>query len=254
VRGVITAFAVAFAGALAAVALGGSSPAHPTGVGVAKLGLGTVTSSPEGISCGLVCQNLFFEGEVVTLTATPGPGQSFVRWTGCEPATQPICSLEIDDLECVIVEFSGGGHTPAPNCTAVSPPPSRPAPDHPAPGSRCTISGTAASDVLRGTSRSDVICGRGGNDTIYAGAGHDLVVGGNGNDRLYGQTGRDYLTGGPGNDVVSGGGADDELRGGRGADILAARDGITDVIYGGVGRDRARMDAFDIRASIETRL
>jgi hypothetical protein len=52
---------------------------------------------------------------------------------------------------------------------------------------------------------------------------------------------------------VSGGGGPDELLGGRGADVLSARDGVTDVISGGFGRDRARLDAFDIRASIETR-
>jgi hypothetical protein len=246
-------FALSFAGALATVASGGSAPAHPTGVGVARLGLGTVTSVPAGISCGTACQALFFEGDVVTLTATPASGQAFVRWTGCEPATQVTCSLEIDDLECVVVEFTGGGHTPAPNCSAVAPPPTLPAPDHPAPGSRCAISGTAAGDVLRGTARDDVICGRGGSDTIYGRGGHDLVVGGNGNDKLFGQAGRDYLVGGAGNDVVIGGGADDELLGGRGADVLAARDGLTDVIYGGVGRDRARMDAFDIRSSVEAR-
>lgn len=249
----IAASAVVLAGALAAVAFATSSDTHPTGVGVAKLGLGTVTSTPGAIHCGRTCQDLFFEGDIVTLTATPDPGQSFIGWRGCEPTDQPTCSLEIDDLECVIAEFTGGGHTPAPNCTAVSPPPTLAAPDHPPPGSRCTISGTARDDVLRGTGRDDVICGRGGADTIYGRAGHDLVVGGNGSDRLFGQTGRDYLVGGAGNDLVNGGRADDELRGGGGADVLAARDGITDLVYGGVGRDRARTDEFDLRRSIETR-
>lgn len=253
-RRVITALAVAFAGALATVAFGSSSPAHPTGVGVAKLGLGTVTGSPAGIECGTVCQVFLSEGEVVTLTAAPDPGQAFVGWTGCEPATQLKCSLEIVDLHCVVAEFTGGGHTASANCSAVPPPPTPPTPDHPPPGSRCTRSGTAGDDVLRGSSRSDVICGRGGNDTIYGGAGHDLVLGGSGNDRLYGQTGRDYLAGGPGNDVVTGGGAEDELLGGRGADALRARDGITDVVQGGVGRDRARLDSFDIRSGVEARL
>jgi hypothetical protein len=208
---------------------------------------------PPGISCGTECQALFFEGDIVTLTATPAPGQSFVRWRGCEPVGQPTCSLEIVDLECVVVEFTGGGHTPAPNCSAFHPPPTPPTPDHPPPGSRCTISGSAAANVLRGTSGNDVICGKGGNDTIYAGAGHDLVVGGYGYDKLFGHTGRDYLASGPGNDTVSGGGGPDELLGGRGRDVLRARDGVTDVAYGGLGRDRARLDAFDIRRGIEAR-
>jgi hypothetical protein len=52
---------------------------------------------------------------------------------------------------------------------------------------------------------------------------------------------------------LSGGRTDDELLGGRGADTLKARDGVTDVAYGGFGRDRARVDAFDIRRGIEAR-
>jgi hemolysin type calcium-binding protein/List-Bact-rpt repeat protein len=252
VRLKVVALAVALAGVLPTVAAGASGAVHPSGIGVARLGLGTVVSSPAGISCGAVCQMGFFEGEVVTLTATPDPGQSFVRWRGCEPAIEPRCSLEVWDLECVIAEFTGGGHRPAPNCTAVSTP-QAPSRDHPAPGSRCTISGTAGRDVLRGTARSDVICGRGGNDTLYAGADHDLLVGGRGDDRVYGQNGRDYLAAGPGNDVLRGGGSEDEFLGARGRDVLVARDGITDVVHGGLGRDRARLDGFDIRSGVEAR-
>lgn len=249
----VVALTVALAGVLPTVAVGASGPAHPSGIGVARLGLGTVVSSPAGISCGAVCQIGFFEGEVVTLTAMPDPGQSFVRWTGCQPTTEPRCSIEVWDLECVIVEFTGGGHRAAPNCTALSQP-TPPTPDHPPPGSRCTISGTPGRDVLRGTARSDVVCGRGGDDTLHAGTGHDLVVGGSGDDRAYGGNGRDYVVGGPGNDAVSGGRAEDELLGGSGRDVLTARDGSTDVIRGGLGRDRARVDEFDIWRSVEARL
>jgi hypothetical protein len=188
----LAATALVSAGVLAAVAYAGpSKAAHPTGVAVARLGLGTVISTPGAIQCGTTCQDLFFEGDVVTLTATPDPGQSFVGWRGCEPADAPVCALEVDDLECVIAEFTGGGHVPAPNCTAIEPAPSLPGPDHPAPGSPCTIRGTAGSDVLRGTAGDDVICGRGGNDTIYARAGHDLVVGGRGNERCRARSGPD---------------------------------------------------------------
>lgn len=108
-------------------------------------------------------------------------------------------------------------------------------------------------DVLRGSSGNDVICGRGGGDTIYAGAGHDLVFGGGGDDRLFGQTGRDYLQGGPGNDALAGGGSDDELLGGRGGDVLRARDRVLDLVHGGRGRDRARVDRDDVVRSVERR-
>ena len=53
-------------------------------------GIGTVTSSPQGITCGGTCQASFNFGTVVTLTATPDSGSSFSGWSG-----DPNCSTGI---------------------------------------------------------------------------------------------------------------------------------------------------------------
>lgn len=49
---------------------------------VAKSGEGTVTSSPEGIDCGTVCNAVFEEGSYVFLFAKPGSGQVISGWSG----------------------------------------------------------------------------------------------------------------------------------------------------------------------------
>jgi len=148
------------------------------------------------------------------------------------------------------------------------------------PGERkCTITGTSGDDVLAGTPGNDVICGLSGDDRIYGGGGDDVLYGDSGNDvlngeegadRLDGGVGDDKLYGGEGNDVELGGvgadrvvgdeGADrltggagrDVLNGGDGDDFLDARDRARDVVKGGPGTDRARLDAkLDVRRSIE---
>ena len=54
------------------------------GLNVSKAGVGhgSVTSSPTGISCGARCTHGFASGSLVTLTAAPGRGSWFVRWSG----------------------------------------------------------------------------------------------------------------------------------------------------------------------------
>lgn len=89
---------------------------------------------------------------------------------------------------------------------------------------RCTIVGTNGPDRLVGTWRRDVICGLGGGDMLVGLGGDDVLVGGPGNDYLRPGTGRDRVMCGTGNDFV------------------AARDGRGDVVLGGAGRDRGRLD------------
>jgi RTX calcium-binding nonapeptide repeat (4 copies) len=95
------------------------------------------------------------------------------------------------------------------------------------------IRGTARRNVLVGTRGNDVICGRGGADTIRTLGGNDRLIGGPGRDRLVGGSGRDAFLGGGGNDR------------------LFARDNKREVVNGGRGFDRARVNASDVRRSIE---
>ena len=49
---------------------------------VARSGLGTVSSSPTGISCGTKCSKAFLVGTSVKLTAKPAKNHKFVGWSG----------------------------------------------------------------------------------------------------------------------------------------------------------------------------
>jgi Ca2+-binding RTX toxin-like protein len=115
----------------------------------------------------------------------------------------------------------------------------------------CTVIGTAGADRIIGTTGNDVICGLGGNDVIAGGGGIDIIDGANGNDRLTGGSGADKLiglrgndnvNGNTGNDRVGGGAGKDVIRGAAGKDRLSARDRRRDVVDGGKGRDRAKVD------------
>jgi RTX calcium-binding nonapeptide repeat (4 copies) len=89
---------------------------------------------------------------------------------------------------------------------------------------RCTVVGTNGPDRLVGTRHRDVICGLGGADVLVGRGGNDILVGGPGADYLVPGAGRDRVLGGMGNDFV------------------LARDGKTDILFGGFGYDRARVD------------
>ena len=97
---------------------------------------------------------------------------------------------------------------------------------------------------LFGGFRSNVINARAwrGGTLINTFGGHDLIVGG---------SGRDYVLAGRGNDVVAGRAGRDHLAGEGGADVLFSRDFERDRLYGGDGRDRARVDRFDFKRGIE---
>jgi phosphodiesterase/alkaline phosphatase D-like protein len=89
---------------------------------------------------------------------------------------------------------------------------------------RCTIAGTNGPDRLVGTWRRDVICGLGGADMLVGLGRDDVLVGGPGADYLRPGAGRDRILCGPGDDFV------------------AARDGRADLVVGGDGHDRGRLD------------
>ena len=61
-------------------------------------GTGTVKSEPSGIACGLTCAaqtSSFYEGDKVTLTATPGKGSVFGGWTGCDSVSEGKCEVTL---------------------------------------------------------------------------------------------------------------------------------------------------------------
>jgi len=120
------------------------------------------------------------------------------------------------------------------------------------PPAPCTITGTPGNDIINGTPGDDRICALGGNDRVFGLGGDDRIVLGPGRDRAFGGSGRDVILGGKGPDRISGGPGRDRLFGGPGRDVLLARDRVRDLVHGGRGFDRARVDRRrDTRRSIE---
>jgi len=78
---------------------------------VAKVGAGsgTVTSEPAGIDCGSGCSSTFAHNTVITLTATPDAGSTFVGWRGgglgpaCSNAGD--CAVTMDTVKYVVAAF-----------------------------------------------------------------------------------------------------------------------------------------------------
>ena len=69
-----------------------------------------------------------------------------------------------------------------------------------------------------------------------------MICGLGGADMLIGLGKDDILVGGPGNDYLRPGSGRDRVLCGAGNDYVAARDGAADVVLGGPGRDRGRLD------------
>ncbi|PQJ96418.1 hypothetical protein CXB77_10535 [Chromatium okenii] len=71
-------------------------------------GNGVITSNPLGINCGSGCIKTFASDAVITLTAKPADGETFVRWNGCiASATNPMqCRVTLTKTITVTAEFS----------------------------------------------------------------------------------------------------------------------------------------------------
>jgi hypothetical protein len=89
------------------------------------------------------------------------------------------------------------------------------------------------------------------NNRLIGTVANDTMCGGRGRDRLDGLRGNDRLLGGKGADTLVGKGGKDRFLGGAGNDRFFSRDGFREVLRGGPGFDRARVNASDIRRSIE---
>jgi hypothetical protein len=75
-------------------------------VTVAKVGEGTVTSTPSGVDCGNTCAGSFASGTNVELVATPIAGGSFERWGGACSGTEPICTVSVTEARGVTAYFT----------------------------------------------------------------------------------------------------------------------------------------------------
>jgi hypothetical protein len=62
-------------------------------LGVVVSGNGSVSSSPAGIDCGVVCGALFNQGSVVTLNPIPAPGNRFYAWGGAADCSDGVVTM-----------------------------------------------------------------------------------------------------------------------------------------------------------------
>jgi len=72
------------------------------------LGTGTVTSSPAGIDCGILCPSRTYDfnsGTTVTLTATPPTGAAFIGWGGACSGTATVCNVVMSSDQTVTASF-----------------------------------------------------------------------------------------------------------------------------------------------------
>ena len=129
-----------------------------------------------------------------------------------------------------------------------------------------TLTGSSRANVLEGGNGADIFNGLGGVDTVTYGSRWGGVVvdvdgvadDGNPADgpaalRDDVRTDVENVTGGYGADTLTGSPAANALRGTLGNDTIFARDGVRDVVDGGVGSDSAQVDGgLDAVTAIET--
>ena len=69
------------------------------------VGLGTVTSSPAGINCGLTCSAAYDGGTTVTLSAQPGLLSVFAGWSGGGCSGTGPCAVTLNANTTVTATF-----------------------------------------------------------------------------------------------------------------------------------------------------
>lgn len=110
--GTCTVPAVDEIGDLISVQMTGAN-VQPDALLVTKTGNGNVDSSDKLISCGNKCAQPYNAGQVVTLTAKPGSGSTFLGWSGACTGTQTSCTVTVNGAVTVSASFSvptsGGG-------------------------------------------------------------------------------------------------------------------------------------------------
>lgn len=71
-----------------------------------KTGSGTVTSNVAGVYCGLDCAESYASGTVVTLTATPASGGTFLGWSGGACSGTGTCIVTMSTARTVNATFT----------------------------------------------------------------------------------------------------------------------------------------------------
>ena len=83
-------------------------------IGEAGNGTGTVSSNPAGISCQSTCTAPFSMGQIVTLTAVPSSGSTFMGWSGGGCSGTGTCSVTMNSAQTVVATFTRTGGTSCP--------------------------------------------------------------------------------------------------------------------------------------------
>jgi uncharacterized repeat protein (TIGR02543 family) len=73
---------------------------------VSRVGPGSVSSRPVGISCGATCIGAFAPGTTVTVTATAAAGATFSGWTGACAGTLGRCTVTMNAARSVTAAFT----------------------------------------------------------------------------------------------------------------------------------------------------
>ena len=69
-------------------------------------GSGAVTSSDGSINCGSTCSASYWDGQPVTLTATPAQGSVFIGWENCDLSFGLTCTLTVTAARTVTAIFN----------------------------------------------------------------------------------------------------------------------------------------------------
>lgn len=72
---------------------------------IARIGLGTINSTPPGIACGVDCSEDYASDTLVTLTAVPASGYAFKGWSGTCAGTNAVCNVSMTAARSVTATF-----------------------------------------------------------------------------------------------------------------------------------------------------